>query len=383
MFDSEQQEPGLVGRLGVLLGELRELAKTDLSDCCPDELADAAVMAHQAQTMIEAQTARIDRAFGSSGRWRADSYRSAKAWLADRTGADPRSCGRSLRAGRATTELPIAAAAWQAGEITTDHLRRLAAARNPRTTAQLTADEHQLVDYAKVLGYADFDRLVTYWTQHVDPDGADQDAAAQRDARNVWITQSVSGMFLGKIALDPLTGAVVAAELDRLEQQLFATDWAAARQRLGREPSVDDLERTTAQRRADALTEMARRSAAMPPDATQPRILLSVLVGEGTFAQLCEIEATRQPIPPHTLAQHLGDRIDHVTFERILFDGPDRVISLSHRRLFTGALRRAIQTRDRHCQGPGCHTPALHCHIDHANPNHTGGPTTQTNGQAL
>lgn len=220
---------------------------------------------------------------------------------------------------------------------------------------------------------------MTYWTHHADPDGADQDAAAKRDARNVWITESVSGMYFGKIAFDPISGAVVAAELDRLEEQMFKADWVAARQRLGREPTTDDLDRTTAQRRADALTEMARRSAAMPPDATQPRILLSVLVGAGTFVNLCEIEATRQPIPPGALTGWLDD----ATFERILFDGPDRIMAVSHRRLFTGAPRRGIQARDRTCQGPGCDVPAPRCHIDHVVPVDAQGPTTQTNGEPL
>lgn len=61
---------------------------------------------------------------------------------------------------------------------------------------------------------------------------------------------------------------------------------------------------------------MAKRSAAMPPDAKHARILLSVLVGHGTFSELREIELTRRPLPPDALA----DLLDAAVFETIIFD---------------------------------------------------------------
>lgn len=341
MFDAAPV--GLIDRVDALLADIKALGSVDTAQCSADDLASAAVRLHQAQAAVDAHAARVDRALEVSGRWRADGYRSAKVWLADRTGGDARSCGRSLRLGRVAAEMREAGAAWETGEITSDHLRRLAAARNPRTARQLSADEHRLVDQAKLLAFAEFDRLMTYWAMHADPDGADQDAAAQRDARNVWLAETVAGMFAGQTNLDPVSGAIVAAELDRLERALFEADWADAKARLGRTPTVADLARTAAQRRADALVEMAKRSAAMPPDARQARVLVSVLVGEGTFRNLCEVETTRRPIPPGAVRDWLNDAL----FERILFDGPDRVIGVSHRRSFDGARRRALQARDR------------------------------------
>ncbi|MGI8794233.1 MAG: HNH endonuclease signature motif containing protein, partial [Acidimicrobiales bacterium] len=139
------------------------------------------------------------------------------------------------------------------------------------------------------------------------------------------------------------------------------------------------LARTTSQRHADALVEMATHSAPMPPGAKEARILLSVLMGEGTFRNLCEVELTRRPIPPGAVREWLDDTL----FERIVFDGPDRVLGVSHRRDFTGALRRAIEVRDRTCTWPGCDVPAVRCHGDHANPVTAGGPTAQANGQCL
>ena len=50
-------------------------------------------------------------------------------------------------------------------------------------------------------------------------------------------------------------------------------------------------------------------------------------------------------------------------------------------RFFTGALRRAIEVRDRHCTHPGCHVPADQCQVDHVLEYARGGETTQDNGR--
>jgi hypothetical protein len=65
----------------------------------------------------------------------------------------------------------------------------------------------------------------------------------------------------------------------------------------------------------------------------------------------------------------------------VLFDGPSTVISVSHRRTFTGALRRAVQVRDRRCQHrSGCDERGDRCDVDHLVPHGAGGPTSQFNG---
>jgi 5-methylcytosine-specific restriction endonuclease McrA len=74
--------------------------------------------------------------------------------------------------------------------------------------------------------------------------------------------------------------------------------------------------------------------------------------------------------------------VDSAVLESVLFDGPTTVISVSKRRTFTGAVRRAIQVRDRHCQHPsGCDVPAEDCDVDHTVPYTAGGPTSQFNGR--
>jgi hypothetical protein len=92
---------------------------------------------------------------------------------------------------------------------------------------------------------------------------------------------------------------------------------------------------------------------------------------------MCEL-ANGQVITPGTLIPWLGA----AEVETILFDGPTTIISVSKRRRFTGALRRAIQVRDRHCQHPsGCDEPADRCDVDHTVPVARNGPTSQFSGR--
>jgi hypothetical protein len=101
-----------------------------------------------------------------------------------------------------------------------------------------------------------------------------------------------------------------------------------------------------------------------------------LLVGVDAFAATCQLAAGTN-ITPGQAARWL----DQSMIERIVFDGPDRVLSVGHHRHFTGALRRAIEVRDRTCQHPYCNEPAEQCQIDHIEPWARGGRTTQANGK--
>jgi hypothetical protein len=135
--------------------------------------------------------------------------------------------------------------------------------------------------------------------------------------------------------------------------------------------------RTAGQRRADALVEMATRSRTASPGGLRPRPLLTILTGEASFARICEL-ADGTVVAPGRIVPLLSG----ADIERVVFDGPDRVISVSRRRRFSGALRRAIEVRDRHCQHPsGCDEQADRCDVDHIQPYCDGGETSQENGR--
>ncbi len=102
-----------------------------------------------------------------------------------------------------------------------------------------------------------------------------------------------------------------------------------------------------------------------------------MLEGHDAFARTCELANGTVLSPADVVPLLAGADI-----ERIVFDGPSRVIDVSHKRAFTGALRRAIEVRDRHCRHPaGCDVAAEHCDVDHLVPWSAGGITAQWNGE--
>ncbi len=349
--------------------------------------SDAAACADpEAFIELERLAARLDAhlsaaagAFDASGIWADDGARSAPAWIATRCRLPRAEARRQVRRGRALRHLPLVARAWASGEISGSHVDALAALCRPHTEAALERDEPLLVRQARRLRFEHFARALAYWEQHADPEGTEDAEMARRERRDVFLASSFEGMWLGRMTLDPISGAIVSTELDRLEQELFEEDWGKAKAELGREPKAHELWRTPPQRRADALVEMATRSRSTPADARRPEPLFSVLVGWETLAgRICQL-AQGAALAPGSLVPWL----DRAWLERAVFEPGGRVEVAASARLFTGGTRRAIELRDRECTHPYCDEPAARCQADHIIPYSEDGPTTQENGRLL
>ncbi len=334
---------------------------------------------HRALARLDAFVTEATAAFEASEEWAADGAKTAAAWVATRCRVPRATARRNVRLGRALRQLPSCAEAWREGRIGRDQARAIAGARRHRTASSMARDESMLVSYAAEMGFEDFYRALSYWKQLADPEGSDDAEEARRVARDAFLEPSISGMWLGQMTLDPISGSIVSAELKRLEQEFFEADCAEAAERLGRRPRTDELARTSAQRRADALVEMATRSRAAAPDGVRPAPLFSVLVGyETVHGRICELENGTVLAP-----SALDPWMDSAYFERAIFRLGNRVDVSVRARLFTGGTRRAIELRDRMCTHPYCYEPAEDCQGDHIDPYAAGGLTTQENGRLL
>ena len=363
-----------------MLSALHEVME-ELTAADPSELGDADSMLalHRELARLEAVVTRAAAAFDASRDWELDGSRSASAWLATRCNLPRQTARRRVSLGRKLRHLPVCEAAWLEGDVTGSHVAAIAAVRRTDTEAALARDEKLLVDNARNLRFEGFVRTLAYWEQLADPDGSDEREAARTGRRDVYLTESFAGMWLGKMTLDPISGAIVGGELERREDALFEKDWAAARARLGREPTIADLDRTPGQRRADALVEMATRSASLPPTSKRPAPLFSVFVGYETLhGRICEL-ARGTVLSPGALLPWL----EEASIERAVFGLKGRVEVSATSRLFTGATRRALELRDRYCTDPSCDEPADRCQADHTVGYAEGGPTTQDNGGML
>jgi hypothetical protein len=358
---------------GDALDALVDSGAANYGDCASMEAL------HLLQSRFDFFVTEATAAFEAGEEWAADGAKTAAGWIATRCRVARRLAKRRVRLGRTLRHLPAVAEAWRDGAIGGDQAQAIASARRHRTEASMARDEEMLVAQAKEMGFEDFARVLEYWKQLADPDGAEAADEERKASRDVFLESSLGGMWLGQMTLDPISGSIVSNELNRLERDLFEADCAQAKERLGRTARIDELARTSGQRRADALVEMATRSRTAPAEGIRPAPLFSVFVGYETMhGRISELENGTVLHP-----SALDPWMDSAYFERAIFRLGNRVDVSVRSRLFSGGTRRAIELRDRICTHPYCYEPAENCQGDHIEPWASGGLTTQENGRLL
>lgn len=341
------------------------LLAIELSELTDDELHELVTTLQRQRHRLAAVAARAISAWDRRLVWADNGARSAAARLANDTSASASSTGTEVRRARQLRSMPATAGALAGGDLSPDHVDLLARANRPWRNASFADHEDTLVEQCKVLRFHDARKMVDYWCVRADADAAEDQAERQRNAAHLDVSSTLDGTVVINGLLDPIGGSIVSTELARLERELYLAD------------QRDGVTRTASQRRAAALVEMATRSATAPADGRRPRPLFTVLVGDGTASQLCEL-ANGTVTTAGQLVRWAGE----ADLETVLFDGPSTVISVSHRRRFTGALRRAVEVRDRRCQHTsGCDVSADQCDVDHIVPHAANGPTSQFNGK--
>lgn len=337
-----------------------------------DELGRALVELSRAQAMLDAVKARATHRWNGLGYWAFVGAKNCAAWLAKECHLEPRAARRQVRHAKHLATMPETWQALAAGLITSEHVARFVAIDTPRTAEALRRDERALVDVAKRASWSEFCRQIELWSHHVDVDGA----TPRTEKRQVHLSRTIDGCWALNGWLDPVSGAIVDQELHRLERQMFKSDWSAAKEALGRDPLPGELGRTPGQRRADAPVEMARRSHTAPAGGRAPRPLISIAVGLPALQRMCEIRGGAAIHPAEAAAL-----LDEAVIERLVFSNEGRTLTASPQRTFTGALRRAVEIRDRECFHAYCAEPADRCEVDHVIPWAQGGVTELANAQ--
>jgi hypothetical protein len=357
---------------------LDALATIDYKTLDDKPRIDTIVAVHQLRNRMDAAATRaaeaVDR-YVDTGR------ATPTTWLAYVCRVQKSAARAAVTRSRSLRSMPATATAYAAGEITTDHVRKLAAAYRSNGDLFEKAEDELLVD-ATTRRFDQFERQVEYFRQVADPDGTETEAVDAFEQRNLHCSRTFEDTVRVDGSLDPIGGTIVKNELERLEHKLFDDDWAEARSRLGDKATANDLRRTPEQRNADAAIEMARRSAAMPADAKHAIVLLTVLVGYETFAgRMCQL-ADGTVLTPGQVVSLFPDWPVSVDIERAVFSAPSRITDLGRRqRLFRGGARRVVQLAHLECTDDMCDEPYEHCETDHIQPWAQGGPTDQANGR--
>ena len=350
-----------------VLDELTEavgkLLAVDWAGCDPVALHELVVGLEAQRTRLAVAASDALHEWEHNGRWQRDGSLNAASALGRDTRSDPQLRRRDLRRARFLHLMPHTRAAVLEGRLSLDAVDlMLRYATAARWHLFLEHEELLVAQFARASLFDDCRRLMQYWASLADdllalhrqrPASSTLYASRSKDSGELRLDGSLS-------AVD---GEIVAAELDRLAKEIKLEDQAAG------------VQRTPAQRRAAALVRMASRSVNATGVSARP--LFQVIIGDLTARRLCEL-ASGIVVHPDDLAPF----IDSAVMEAFLFEGSTVVISKSNRRTFTGALRRAIQVRDRRCQHrSGCTTPASESDVDHRWPAARGGTTSQSNGR--
>jgi hypothetical protein len=142
--------------------------------------------------------------------------------------------------------------------------------------------------------------------------------------------------------------------------------------------------RTAGQRRADALVDICRlalRTSELPSNGGEPPQVNLLIPFDMLLRDIGQASTdTGERLTPAQMRQTACD----ARILPVILGGAGQVLDVGQsRRLFTGALRRALVARDRGCAFPACDRPARWCDGHHIHAWADGGPTSLTNAVLL
>jgi hypothetical protein len=373
---------------------LRTVLAVDGSSVSGAEAMTWAVGAERVQRVLEAVRLQGLSILEATGECERLGHKTVSAWSAHNAHLPRGLTALQGRLARAIRAMPLTAAALAASEISVQHVDVLVRANSRSRAAAFAEHEALLVGFARDLSFKDFVTAVGYWRNAADPDDAETEAADKCSRRRLHSSRTLDGMGRIDAWLDPIGFTEFDNELHRLAQVEFARDWSLARELHGEATTIDTLGRSSEQRRADALLEMARRSASAAPGSRRPEPLVVILADQATaeaaaahyanpetshswpLVGTCRLEDGTTITPAEMFEQLLMGR-----FRKLLQDATGAVLDYGRsQRLYRGDLREALRFRDGVCDFDGCDIPARHGQADHINSWEDGGPTNERNG---
>ncbi len=190
---------------------------------------------------------------------------STAGWLRNRLHMGAGTAASSVRTARALFRGPLAATAHAlvGGEISVAHASVVAHGTHELPEHLTREAEPVLLEAASRLDPPRLRRVLGHLQLVADPDGTDHTSERRHQRRGLWLAPTWEGMVAVDGLLDPEAGQTLLAVLEPLARPADAQD-----------------ARSGGQRRADALTELARRSleAGRLPQAggVRPQLLVTV-----------------------------------------------------------------------------------------------------------
>ena len=402
-MDSNTSSPEVPPGLEALAAAVAEFAGHDPAGLPDSLLAEQTLAVQRLRDQLDGLCLRLLAHLDGRGAAGADQggrAPSTAGWLRAGTRMSHAAASRRVLAARALHRGPLRSTgrALAAGELSYQHAVVLAEATHDLPATTVAQAEPVLLDAARRLDPPRLRQLASHLRELVDPDRADQRARRRLERRGLWLSGTVDGMVAVDGLLDAEAGEAVQAALAPLAR-----------------PAGPDDARPAAQRRADALGELARQAlqAGRLPQAGGQRPQLTVTVeldsllgGHGlggvggwggalpaeTVRRLaCDATLIRAAVRRHPDQAATGDgpADDRGLVARLRgglallpppLGAPSQLLDLGRAtRVIPPALRHALVVRDGGCVAAGCDRPAPWTDAHHLTSGLHGGPTDLDN----
>jgi hypothetical protein len=313
----------------------------------PAGLADLVRRAARLSARTDAFRAEVIAEAERTDAARKEGFASTTAWLMSLSGEQAAVCRSQIAVAEALEVMPETKKAFACGELSESRVKVLAQAQ-ALAPEQFAQDEATLVAEAANAPAGRLPGVLAVWKRQADPVGAQVEAERLHALRVLHLSPDWSGMTRLSGLLDPEGGGIVLAALRSLA-----------------EPAALDPQdtRTTAQRQADALTEICHRYLNGQPGSGSSRPHVQITIPwEALTTGTGVIDTETGPISAQTARRLACDAtVSHLFVDQ---DGTP-VAAGEARRSIPTALRRGLDLRDRHCTHPGCDMPARWCDAHH------------------
>jgi hypothetical protein len=316
-------------------------------------------------TMLESRAAELLGQIDAGGGYEDAGYLSTTAFVRHRLGVSGGEASRRVGEARALRQRPGIREAYASAQIDRPRVSLLLAA-SKISDESFERDQQFLVDTISGLSMNDARRAIDYWKQAADQQATVADAEHLHRRRHLHVSETLGGMVRIDGELDPEGGQIVLTAL---------RSFTDSQQR----DSTDD--RLPAQRRADALIEMAADHLAHADTpatgATRPQlsVIVSLQALSGAADAPCEFD-DGAVITPETARRIACDS----SVSRVITDGDSQILDVGRAtRTIPSGIRKALIIRDQHCRHPGCDRPHRWCDAHHLKHWADGGPTNLDN----
>ncbi len=318
---------------------------------------DSLLELQRSQARLDAEIARRLDAFRMSHGWTDDGARSPAAWLSSRTHGNRAHLTAAIRTAKLVADLETTRAAWECGEISTEHATVIASIRK-----RANADTHFLEYEPVLLAVANTHTAIETlgiakaWldalNDHLDREAPvnEQGDSPQRARPSVTFARILDGVGVLNGTLDTESAEIIEKALNIVY-------------RAGHRKSDP---RTPAQQRADALAAICSRYlAGLSASGNRPHLMIvtdTETIAGDAYGR-CQ---TANGIPIHPdMARRYACNADINEIQ--IHDGIPLAMGRTTR-TFTSHQYRAMVARDGGCRGPGCDAPPDQCEAHHMHP---------------